>query len=136
MSFNFKNNKVYDVRNNYEQLGIDFCRFYYKMFDDDFPSLAKLYNEYAEIIFRNDKYTNFDQLKWRIYDNKIWSFTHHEINGNVQPLDNDSLLITTYGIISANSNITKHKFNETLVLCRNRSNGKFYIHNSIFNLLD
>jgi hypothetical protein len=136
MSFNFRNDKVHDVRRNYEQLGIEFCKCYYKMFDDDFPSLGKLYIDGPRITFRDDKFGSFDELKWRVYDNKIWSFTHHEINGNVQPIDNDSVLISTYGVISANGSITRHKFNETLLLCRNRSNGRFYIHNSIFNLVD
>jgi len=136
MSFNFRNDKVHDVRRNYEQLGIEFCKFYYKLFDDDFPSLGKLYIDDPRITFRDEKFRGFDELKWRVYDNKIWSFTHHEINGNVQPIDNDSVLICTYGVISANGSITRHKFNETLLLSRNRSNGRFYIHNSIFNLVD
>ena len=136
MSFNFRNDRVYDVRNNYEQIGTEFCKFYYKMFDDDFPSLRKIYIESPKITFRGDNFRDFDELKWRVYDNKIWSFTHHTVNGNVQPIDNDSLLISAYGVISANNGITKHKFNETLVVCRNRSDGKFYIHNSVFNLVD
>lgn len=136
MSFNFRNDKVHDVRRNYEQLGVEFCKFYYKTFDDDFPSLGKLYIDDPRITFRDEKFRGFDELKWRVYDDKIWSFTHHEINGNVQPIDNDSVLICTYGVISANGSITRHKFNETLLLARNCSNGRFYIHNSIFNLVD
>jgi hypothetical protein len=121
---------------NYEKLAFEFCRFYYNMFDNDFPSLQNIYVKTSYITFRNEKFGTFVDLKWKVYDNKIWSFTHHEIHGNAQPVENDAVLISTYGIISANRSLTKHKFNEILLLQKDNCNGRYYIQNSVFNLID
>ena len=134
MSFSFTN--IPDVRYNYDKLGLEFSRFYYKAFDDDFPELLNIYVDKPCITFRDEKFGSFDELYRRLRNDGIWSFTHHSINGNAQPIDHDSILITTNGTMSANKNFAKHRFQETILLCRNRNNNRFYIHNSIFQIMD
>ncbi len=136
MSFVFCNIKVDDVRENYEQIGRDFYEHYYKIFDKNFPDLRDLYIENPCITFRNEKFDSFDKLNRKVFNDRIWSFTHHEISGDIQPVGSDGILINATGILSANTSLMKHKFNDTILLRKNHNNNRFYIHNSIFKVVD
>ena len=126
-----------DARDYYEELGQEFCRYYYNMFDGEFPSLSKLYVGSPCITFNNKKFSTLYDVYLNLIGDGIWSFKHNNITGNCQPMGENSVLINVNGFISINSSFKKYKFNETIVLTReNCYASKFYISNSIFKLID
>ena len=143
MSFSFYNtssnnafsNNQNDVRNNYEKLGEEFCKYYYSMFDQNFPGLSSIYIQNPCITFQDDKFASFEEFNRRMHNEGIWSFTHHEIKGNSQPVGQDGLLVTVTGTLSKNASLVRHRFKETVLLHRD-GNNRFFIHNSIFKILD
>ncbi len=139
MSFSFYNttyNSNYvDVRNCYQELGEEFCKHYYSLYDNNTRGLYDIFTDKPCITFADEKFGSINDLLNRFQNNRIWGFTHHEIKGNSQPIGNDGLLININGIVSINNEFFKYKFNETLTLCRG-DNGNFYINNLVFRFLD
>jgi hypothetical protein len=130
-----KNNGSVNVNEKYKELTKDFCSTYYKIYDEQFSNLHKLYRSDAKFTYIDEEFSGFDSLLSRINGYNIFKFNHHSISANGQPINNNSLLLNITGTLSINTSPTKYKFSETLFLqCDN--NNKFNVCNTIFKFID
>jgi len=139
MSFSFYNmNTTHhgtDVTNNYQELGEEFCKHYYTIYDNNFRDLGHLFGDNPRITFMDSRYGHYGNLLSDIYAKGIWDFTHHEINGNSQPIGQYGLLVNITGTLSVNQESARYHFTETVIL-EQGTNGNWHIHNLIFKVLD
>lgn len=138
MSFNLINNPPYsnqiNVIDNYKKTSEEFCKHFYNGFDYSFPQLNTLFKFNASITFLNTEFIGFENLLHQIQINNLYSFEHHSITGNSQPVDRETILINTTGSLSINDSLFQTPFSETIVLKKDNNNCLF-ITNWIFRLL-
>lgn len=123
-----------NIWNNYNKISSGFCKYYYHLWDQNFPSIINLYSNNAKIYFLNRNVTNVHGLSNCIRIEGIWKFDHLSIYGTSQLLDCDTILINVFGNISINCVPYHQKFTETLIIKRNMWN-KWFIINSIFRII-
>lgn len=127
---------VIDIRSSYQKLSLEFCQYYYRLCDTNFPSVGDLYANSACITYFNSNFGNFDAyLNYVKNIHGIYKFDHHSVQMVSQPLDDNSVLINTTGSITANGSVYFRKFMEIIVLKRDMW-GKYYVTNSVFKLTD
>jgi hypothetical protein len=123
-----------DIRNNYNSIGLEFLKYYYRLWDNNFPAIGNLYCDNPAITYLDIDYTNFNNYMWSIRNQGIYKFSHWNYNWKCQPINNNSILIAVTGNISTNDSIYCRKFTETIIIQRDIFDN-WYILNTIFQLL-
>ena len=143
-------NNLIDIKANYKNITKKFCEMYYPLFDNNFFALEKLYKPNSLFLFIDENLVGFNMVKRKMLNSSIHKFIHHKINVSSQPIDTNSILITTNGTIDIvcspnpkvddffnDVNFYNHtylcNFSETIILKRN-SDDRFYIFNTIFTI--
>ena len=123
-----------NIYNSYYQVGTDFCKEYYQKFDNNLPLIGRLFDKNVKITFLGNHFNSITSL---INYNKqygIWKYKHGDIYKQYQPLDNHSILISSFGTISINDSVYYRKFTETIIIRRDIW-GNWFITNLIFQLI-
>lgn len=118
----------------YKKVAKEFTQYYHHIFDNNFPALFQLYSNNPKITFFQNEYTSFDKLMEFIKKEGIFKFHHVGITHTSQPLTKNSIMIHISGKISVNNSLDYKGFSETIIIKKDSWN-KYYITNSIFNLL-
>lgn len=133
---NTNNNiSLIDVGANYRMITEEFCKYYYKLFDNNFLQLNEIYQADSFFTFLDEEMIGFCNLVEKIKQYNIQKFTHQTINVNSQPIGERTLLINTCGKLSVNDSMIQYHFSETILLQRD-DNNRFKIHRSMFKLMD
>jgi hypothetical protein len=123
-----------NILESYQKISYDFCRQYYHYWDNNFPYIGNLFSDNIKITFLDKHLRNISQLVECAMTDGIWKFSHGNIYGISQPLDDNTILINTYGTISINDTLHYKKFSETIVIRQNLY-CNWYITNIIFHLI-
>ena len=129
----------HDVRQNYKELGNQFCQEYYQRCDTNFQSLVYLYKPESVFTYLDNECLGFNNL-FQLWTNHygINSFRHQIKSVNSQPLGTRSLLITATGLVGANMHLpgcqNMFPFVETFLLQKDNNN-QFHVYNTIFKIL-
>lgn len=125
---------------NLNNLGIEFCKYYYDVYDNNFYNLASLYKADSKFTYLDKKILGFNNLHDYIVNGcHIKHFRHKIKNCDVQPLGKNTMLILITGQIKGyknkNDNPKPHNFIETMVIQRKNTNSNFFIQNTIFKFM-
>lgn len=128
--------EMINIKDCYEKVASDFCQNYYRIWDNDFNMICKLYISSPMITYLDMKFNKVYYLINYIKNSQgICKFDHINFKGTGQPLDENSILIQITGTITVNNSIHWRKYTETLIIKRNIWN-TWHISNSIFSLID
>lgn len=125
---------VSNIWNCYQKISTEFCRCYYRYWDDDFPLIGNLFANDIKITFLDKQFGNINQLVNYVKNEGIWKFEHTSIYGISQPLDDNTILINIYGCIAVNNTPYYRKFTDTIAIKRDIWDN-WYIINSMFRLI-
>ena len=131
LEFNIEKN---NIRNYYQIISFEFCKYYYRLCDTNFNMVGSLYVNNPKITYLDQRIGNFNGLADYINSRGIYKFEHISFNGTSQPLNDSTILINIVGTITVDNSIYWRDFTETIVIRRNIWD-KWYITNSISQLL-
>lgn len=125
-----------NIRNQHSVISSEFCKNYYGTWDNNFPMIRNLYSEESMISFLGNEFHSFDQVFDWVKSQGIFRFSHLNITGTSQIINNNSILINVTGTINIQGyyGSFNHYFVETLII-RNGCN-RWHITNSLFRLVD
>ena len=123
-----------EIQNYYQKISSEFCKYYYCLWDKNFPLIGNLYSNDIKITFLNRNMNGILQLINYVKTQGIWKFNHGIVSGTSQPIDNNTILINIVGEIAINDSPYYHKYTETLIIKRNIW-GDWYITSNIFRLV-
>jgi hypothetical protein len=126
--------EVPSIWNCYQKISTEFCRQYYQYWDNNFPLIGNLFANNIKITFLDKQIGNINQLIDCVSNEGIWKFEHNSIYGISQPLDDNTILINTYGYISFNRAPYCRKFTDTIVIKRDIYEN-WYIINIMFRII-
>ena len=124
-----------DIRTCYQKIAFDFCKYYYRIWDTNFPMIKDVYSNNPNITYFDQNFNNINS--WYNYINNyqgVNKFEHINFKGTAHVLDSSRILIHVTGTITANNSIYWKKYSETIVIRKNIWD-KWYITNSIFKLI-
>lgn len=136
LSFDIKINDTnanVNVNKDYKKIAQDFCEKYYVAFDNNFMAIGNLCKNKTKFTFFRKEVMGFNKLFKLLQKHNIYTFKHHNIDVNAQPINDNSLLIHSTGSLSINGSNQK-KYSETLILHKNTKN-RFYIKNLIIKFI-
>lgn len=138
MSFNLVrtvNSNLIDIRPNYKHIADEFCKYYYTVYDTNFPALSQLYYFDSQFTYQEQEFNGFNIWINGLVNSGVHKFTHHSLNITAQPLSPSDLIITILGTLSVNDSIYQNKFIEILILRRDENN-TIHICSTIFRLVE
>lgn len=126
--------RVPSIWSCHQNISSEFCRQYYQYWDNNFPLIGNLFANNIKITFLDKHISNINQLINFVRAEGIWKFEHSIIYGISQPLDDNTILINSYGFIAVNNTSYYKKFTDTIVIRRNICDN-WYIINIIFRII-
>jgi len=130
----------YDHREKEKQFAFDFVDFYYGNFNRNVDLIANAYTPDARITINGSDFDNF----WQWIDNmsarNITSLDHHLLDGVVQVVNNNTLLITLRGTLTIGYSGSfwyfQRQYHEEFVLRYSSYHNSYFITNHILNISD
>ena len=125
---------IVNIYHSYYQIGTEFCKYYYQLWDNNFPLIGNLFDKNIKITFLGNHFNNITSLVNSNRNYGIWSFSHSNIYKQYQPIDDNTILISAFGTLCINNNNYYRKFSETIIIRRNIW-GNWFITNLVFQLI-
>ncbi|QKF93730.1 nuclear transport factor 2 [Fadolivirus algeromassiliense] len=136
MSFNLiRTPNLIDVRPIYKNIADEFCKYYYTLYDSNFPMLHTVYYSDAQFTYQDVEFTGFNNLLHALINHGIYKFTHHSLNITAQPIGPNDIMILVCGLLSLNDSIYQNKFVETIYLHRDEINN-MRVCSTVFKIVD
>lgn len=123
-----------NIWNDYRKISSNFCEYYYRLWDQNFPSITNLYSNDAKVNFMSKNVNSVHELLNHVKGQGIWNFDHTSIHGACQLMNEHTILINVYGNICINCIPYHQKYTETLIIRRDIWN-RWFITNSIFRII-
>jgi hypothetical protein len=120
-------------QNDYKNLGTKLVEYYYSVKNQNLSLLPTLFLNDSQVTFDGAESLGVNNLL-SIHSMKQLKYTVSTTD--IQPIDNDKLVIVTSGKVSENgSEFTNKKFSEFMFVVKNPTDCRYYIKSCIFRTM-